>query len=109
MKRGTALKWMEALKVADAMYKYDNSQFGYTSPDGEYRSPVGVLLESVCPDMRNVAWDQCSYTWFSEQFFLSENFKKRNKVKSEDLNDWFEQNKSFASCVKLVEDNYETM
>lgn len=48
MKRGSALKWAEALDKANV--EYDNSQLGFTVNDVTYASPLGVLANFLDPN-----------------------------------------------------------
>jgi len=76
--RGTALKWIDAM--ANTEWKFDPAQLSFCW-DGEiYGSPEGILASIAEPNPA-LAWDGMSHLYDGEQFVLSNELRKRLKVK----------------------------
>jgi hypothetical protein len=96
MQKGTADKWIAALK--SKKYDYACGQLRF---DDCYCA-MGVLLDVINPNGWKLAWDGHSYTWEDEQFYLPERIRKGSKIKTKDLN--FETQNGWRTSLSYVSD-----
>jgi hypothetical protein len=96
MQKGTADKLIVALK--SGKYKWGGGQLRYN----DCFCAMGVLLDIINPNAWKLAWDECSYTWEGEQFYLPERIRKSSKIKTRDLE--FETNNGFRTSLSYISD-----
>lgn len=76
--KGTALKFIKALEETD--WIFDPCQLSFEAGGKVYGSPEGILAKIAEPNP-TLAWDGVSHLYDGEQFYLTDNLKKRLKFK----------------------------
>ena len=69
MNRGTALKWIDALRSTE--HHFDNSQLMFHSRYGIMASPLGVLCEFLDP-AGFMDTGICGFAWHGQTFYMPE-------------------------------------
>lgn len=84
MNKGTALKWMEALK--NVQCEFDNSQLGFRSNYQIFMSPLGVLVDFLEP--HKWYFDDLNFIEIEKSIFtLPTDLQKKAKIKG---GEWLE-------------------
>lgn len=78
MNRGSALKWIEQLRLCEDLY--DNSQLGFSNNGIVYISPIGVLCRFIMKDEFKLN-SLCLYHLENQCFTPSKELMKRCKIK----------------------------
>ena len=109
MQRGTALKWIDALEIADGSVKYDNAQLRYVISGVVFMCPFGVILDTIDNSKWCPAWDGVSFLWDGSQFSVPTEFQKRAKMKTDgfDAMAAFETMHTFAEAAEYVKTRYQ--
>ena len=109
MQRGTTLKWLDALKLADKKVIYDSSQLRYVIGSDTYMCPFGVLLDTIDCSKWRQTWDGVSFLWDGSQFSLPSDFRQRAKMKTDDFDAMiaFEKMHSFVEAAEYVRQKYQ--
>lgn len=78
LNKGTALKFIKVLEETD--WTFDPCQLSFEVDGVTYGSPEGLLARIVEPSPK-LAWDGLSHMYDGEQFYLTDNLKKRLKFR----------------------------
>ena len=95
MNRGTALKWLDALRQTD--WQFDPGQLSFNGPQGVYGTPEGLLARFLDPSPVT-GWDGVSHIYNGAQFYLSDAARKRAKVQGR-----MPEFRSFADAIAAIE------
>lgn len=82
MNRGSALKWIE--EINNTKFTFASGQLRFDANGVQYSDVFGILCNFIDPDGWCKCWDEVSYSFHGEIFFMPTLVMKKCKIKTKE-------------------------